>query len=376
MAKLGKIHLTQGTVCVTKRGPLELECGRSLAQVTLRYAVYGEPDEECSNVTLVCHALSGSARVDQWWPELLEKSFDLERECVICFNVIGSCYGSTSAASLDPETGRPYGGSFPRLTVRDWVRSQRIALRELGITHLRGVIGPSIGAMQALQWAVEYPEMVERVVGMGATPLRALGIALNHLQREAIKIDPEYNGGDYYDGPGPRNGLAQARGIAMCTYKSPELFQERHGRKPDRKGVAPWESEQGRFDIAGYMAYQGKIFWERFDANAYLNMINAMDLWDPQRDWDGKAWARVRARVLLLGMSSDWLFPAADVREFTRELRDGGIEAFYEEIVSAHGHDAFLAEPEKLEELLRDFLAYTVPPERLQASAVQREQLA
>ena len=171
----------------------------------------------CSNVTLVCHALSGSARVDQWWPDLLERVFDLDRECVVCFNVIGSCYGSTSAASLDPATGKPYGGSFPQVTVRDWVRAQKIALQELGIRHLRTVIGPSIGGMQALQWAVEYPEWVDRVVAMGTTQLSALGLGLNHLQREAIRLDPEWRGGDYYDGPGPRTGLAQARGLAMCT---------------------------------------------------------------------------------------------------------------------------------------------------------------
>src|SRR5476651_1952641 len=179
------LHLTQGTVSITKRGPFQLESGKTLAGVNLRYAIYGEPNEDCSNVTLVCHALSGSARVDQWWPDLLDTIFDLEHECVVCFNVIGSCYGSTSSASLDPATGKPYGASFPQVTVRDWVRSQKIALQELGITHLRTAIGPSIGGMQALQWAVEYPEWVDRVIAMGTTQLSALGLALNHLQRES-----------------------------------------------------------------------------------------------------------------------------------------------------------------------------------------------
>lgn len=354
---LSRLHLTQGTVSVTKRCPFELESGRTLEHVSLRYAIYGEPNEECSNVTLVCHALSGSARVDQWWPELLERCFDLERECVVCFNVIGSCYGSTSAASLDPATGRPYGGSFPQVTVRDWVRSQRIALQELGIRHVRAAIGPSIGGMQALQWAVEYPEFVDRVVAMGATQLSALGLGLNHLQREAIKLDPEWRGGDYYDGRGPQTGLAQARGLAMCTYKSAELFHARHGRKADRKGTAPWESETGRFDIAGYLDYQGKIFWERFDANSYLAITRAMDLFDPQRDWDGKAWERVRAKILLFGISSDVLFPESDVRAFAQELREAGVECRYEEVVSSHGHDSFLAEPDKLDRQLQEFLA-------------------
>jgi homoserine O-acetyltransferase len=358
---LTRVHLTQGTVSITKRGPFKLESGRTLESVSLRYAIYGEPNEDCSNVTLVCHALSGSSRVDQWWPELLPEVFDLERECVVCFNVIGSCYGSTSAASLNPATGKPYGGSFPQVTVRDWVRSQKIALQELGITHLRTVIGPSIGGMQALQWAVEYPEWVDRVVAMGTTQLNALGLGLNHIQREIIRLDPEWRGGDYYDGPGPRAGLAQARGIAMTTYKSSELFHARHGRKADRKGVAPWEQEHGRFDIAGYLEYQGKLFWQRFDANSYLAITRAMDLFDPQRDWSGEAWERVRAKVLLFGISSDVLFPDSDVCAFAEELRSAGVDCRYESVDSAHGHDSFLAEPEKLIGLLRAFLAEDVP---------------
>jgi homoserine O-acetyltransferase len=355
------VHLTQGTVSVTKRCPFRLESGKKLESASLRYAIYGEPNEECSNVTLVCHALSGSARVDQWWPELLEQVFDLERECVVCFNLIGSCYGSTSAASLNPATGKPYGGSFPQVTVRDWVRAEKIALEELGIRHLRTVIGPSIGGMQALQWAVEYPEWADRVIAMGTTPLGALGLALNHLQREMIRLDPEWRGGDYYDGPGPRAGLAQARGLAMCTYKSAELFHARHGRKGDRKGVAPWESEEGRFDIAGYLNYQGKIFWERFDANAYLAITRAMDLFDPQRDWNERAWERIRAKVQLFGISSDVLFPESDVREFAEELRAAGVDCVYERIVSSHGHDSFLAEPDKLVGLLREFVDEDAP---------------
>jgi homoserine O-acetyltransferase len=210
--------------------------------------------------------------------------------------------------------------------------------------------------MQALQWAVEYPDWVDRVVAMGTTPLSALGIGLNHLQREIIRLDPEWRNGDYYDGPGPRTGLAHARGLAMTTYKSAELFHARHGRKADRKGTAPWESENGRFDIAGYLDYQGKIFWERFDANAYLTITRAMDLFDPERDWNGEAWERVRAKVLLFGISSDVLFPESDVRAFAKELRDAGVDCSYEEVVSSHGHDSFLAEPDKLVGLVKDFL--------------------
>jgi len=194
--------------------------------------------------------------------------------------------------------------------------------------------------------------------------LNALGLALNHLQREVIQLDPEWRGGDYYDGPGPRAGLAQARGLAMCTYKSSELFHQRHGRKADRKGVAaPWESEEGRFDIAGYLDYQGKLFWERFDANSYLAITRAMDLYDPKRDWNGKAWERVRAKVLLFGISSDVLFPDDDVRAFAQELREAGVDCSYEHVDSSHGHDSFLAEPDKLVDLLAEFLKEDDPSE-------------
>ena len=350
-----RLHLTQGTVNITRLAPFELEIGRALPRVELRYAMYGEPDADCSNVSLVCHALSGSSRVDQWWPELLETIFDLDRECVVCFNVIGGCYGSTSAASINPETGHAYGSHFPQVTVRDWVRAEKLALEELGITHIRTAIGPSLGGMQALQWAVEYPEWVEKVIAMGTTPLNALGIGLNHLQREAIRLDPEFRGGDYYDGPGPRNGLATARGIAMTTYKSSELFHLRHGRHPDRKGTAPWQRESGRFDIAGYLDYQGERFVERFDANSYLAILRTMDTWDPQRGSSSpeEAFGRIRARLSFVGISSDWLFPPQNVRDFAYTIRSAGVTADYREMTSAHGHDAFLAEQAELVRLLQ-----------------------
>ena len=350
-----QLHMIQGTVMLTN---FELECGRTLPEASLRYAMYGEPKGDSSNVTLVCHALSGSARVDQWWPELLDRLFDLERDCIVCFNLLGSCYGSTSAASIDPATGKRYGGNFPQITVRDWVRSEKLALEELGIRHVRCAIGPSIGGMQAIQWAVEFPEWVDRIVAMGATQLSALGLGLNHIQREVVKLDPEWRGGDYYDeGEGPRAGLAQARALAMTTYKSAELFHARHGRKPDRKGEAPWMGWEGRFDISGYLEYQGELFWKRFDANAYLCVTRAMDLFDPQRDWHGHAWERVRAKVLLFGISSDVLFPEADVRALAQELRATGVDCSYICVESAHGHDSFLAEPEKLDKILKAFLA-------------------
>ena len=282
---------------------------------------------ECSNVTLVCHALSGSARVDQWWPDLLERIFDLERECVVCFNLIGSCYGSTSAASLDPATGKPYGGSFPQVTVRDWVRSEKIALEELGIRHVRTAIGPSIGGMQAMQWAVEYPDLVDRVVAMGATQLSALGLGLNHLQREVMRLDPEWRGGDYYDGPGPRTGLAQARAMAMTTYKSAELFHA----APRTQGRPQGRSRHGCPSTAGSTLRATWSIRESCSGSA----LTPTPIWRLRARWicsirsvtgTGKAWERVRAKVLLFGISSDVLFPESDVRALAEEMRAAGVD--------------------------------------------------
>lgn len=337
-------RLAQGTERLASV-PFALELGGSLQEVKVRYAVYGEPNEAFDNVTLVCHALSGSARVDQWWPTLLHGVFDLEKDCVICTNVIGSCYGSTGPTSVNPETGQAYGAAFPRVTVRDMVRAQVQALEQLGITHLRAVVGSSLGGMQALHWAIDFPERVDQVIAIGMAPLGAMALALNHIQRKALELARE-------------DGLALARAIGMCSYKSPDLFEQRHGRRPNRSGKAPWESSDGRFDIAGYLDHQGDIFLDRFDPDAYRIITHAMDLFDPARDYGSAelAYERIRAQVLLVGISSDWLFPAADVRKLAEELRARDVDCRYHEIVSDHGHDAFLAEPETLLPVLNSFL--------------------
>jgi homoserine O-acetyltransferase len=223
------------------------------------------------------------------------------------------------------------------------VRAQEKVLRQLGVTRLYAVLGGSIGGMQALEWAIRFPDRVERCIAIGATPLSGLGLALNHLQREAIAADPE-------------GGLSTARGIAMCSYKSATLFDERHGRKPNRKGEPPWESKDGKFDIAGYMEYQGEIFARRFDPQTYVTITRMMDLWDPGRDCL-EVYERIQARISLIGISSDWLFPAADVRRFAQTIRQHAGQCEYHEIESDHGHDSFLAEVERVNELLRKAFA-------------------
>ena len=340
--------------------PFRLAAGGELEAVTLRYALYGELNERRDNAILVPHALSGSARVADWWPDMFGEGspFDTSRYCIIGTNVIGSCYGSTGPTSINPRTGRRYAADFPVVTIGDMVRAQVELMNHLGVEHLRGVVGGSIGGMQALEWATSHPERVERCIAIGATPLSAMGLALNHLQRQAVCNDPKWRGGAYPTDDPPVAGLAQARSLAMCTYKSAELFTERFARRPDRSGENPHESLTARFDVAGYLDYQGESFTRRFDANSYLIVSKAMDTFDLGRDAAAEQTTLrlIQARVLLVGISSDWLFPAADVRALAERMRTAGVDAQYAELVSSHGHDGFLADADKLAGIISEAL--------------------
>ena len=345
--------------------PLRLDSGGALQPVTLHYAVYGKLRGEAM---LACHALSGSARVADWWPEMFGpgRPFDTERDCVIGINVLGSCYGSTGPTSTDPSTGKAYGPDFPLLTIRDMVRAQAQLLRHLGVDRLSLVIGGSIGGMQALQWAMDFPELVGTAVAIGATPLSAMGLALNHLQRQVIRLDPDFRGGSYEQQPA--RGLGIARSIAMCTYKSAALFHQRFARKPNRNGEDPRAALDNRYDIAGYLDYQGGKLVERFDANSYLVISKAMDTFDLALGYgsEQRALKRIRASVLLVGISSDWLFPAADVRSLGARFRAAGVDSRYLELVSDHGHDGFLADTHLLAALLTAALEAPGPKPRRQ----------
>jgi homoserine O-acetyltransferase len=340
--------------------PFSLAGSGLLQPVTLRYALYGELNEARDNAILVCHALSGSARVGDWWPQLFgaESLFDTTRYCVIGINVIGSCYGSTGPSSENHDRpGERYGGDFPLVTISDMVRSQARLLDYLGIEQLSCVVGGSIGGMQALRWAVDFPGRVKRCIAIGAAPLSTMGLALNHLQRQAIRNDPAWLDGCYEPDKQPVAGLAMARAIAMCSYKSAQLFDERFGRQPDRSGEDPNGSIMGRFDIAGYLDYQGLIFTKRFDANSYLVISKAMDNFDLARGYESEeeALKRISARLLLIGISSDWLFPASDVRALAARAQAAGVDASYAELLSSHGHDGFLADAGLLAALVRPY---------------------
>ena len=344
--------------------PLLLESGRTLAGVTLHYAVYGRLNAARDNAVLVCHALTGSALVGSWWPEIFGPGgvLSLENDFAICVNMLGSCYGTTGPGSVDPETGRVYGPDFPLVSVADNVRVQAQLLDSLGIRCLRLVLGGSLGGMQALEWSILFPDRVQRALVIAVAPLSAMGLALNHLQRQAIQHDPNWEGGNYLPQRQPRRGLALARQIGMMSYKSAELFDERFGRKPNRNGEDPWGLDNqgggligGRFDIAGYLDYQGQRFIERFDANAYLAILRTMDTWDPLHGHASakEIFGRIRARLTFVGISSDWLFPPGEVRQFAQTIRMAGVQADYREMASAHGHDAFLAEQAELVRLLQ-----------------------
>ncbi|HVP54956.1 MAG TPA: homoserine O-acetyltransferase [Candidatus Eisenbacteria bacterium] len=351
----------EGDLTFAYGAPFRLEAGGALQPVSVRYAVYGELNERRDNGVLVCHALSGSARVADWWPEMFATPshaeeahdggpggsvFNLAHDCVVCTNILGSCYGSTGPTSINPVTGKPFGPDFPLVTIRDIVRAQAHVLDELGVKRLRTVIGASIGGMQALQWAVDYPDRVEHCIAIGAAPLSAMGLALNHLQRKAIELDPDYQEGWYAPGKQPARGLGLARAIGMCSYKSAELFAERYGRKPNRNGEDPLRAIGDRYDVAGYLDYQGDKFVGRFDANSYLVITKAMDTFELGRGYASEAEAlrRIKAHVSLVGISSDWLFPAKDLRELARRIEAAGAPCDYTEFETSHGHDGFLAE--------------------------------
>jgi homoserine O-acetyltransferase len=306
--------------------------------------------------------------VGEWWPEVFAPGavLSLERDFVICINMLGSCYGSTGPGAVDPATGQIYGPDFPLVSIRDNVRAQAKLLDSLGVRKLRLVLGGSIGGMQTVEWCINYPERVQRAVIIGVAPLSAMGLALNHLQRQAIQHDPEWMGGRYLPQRPPRRGLSLARQVGMMSYKSAELFDERYGRRPNRSGEDPWEATDadgskscgligGRFDIAGYLDHQGERFVERFDANSYLAILRTMDTWDPLRGYASlaEAFGRIRAKLTIVGISSDWLFPPETVRQFAEAIMNSGVQAEYREMVSAHGHDAFLAEQAELVRLIQ-----------------------
>jgi homoserine O-acetyltransferase len=347
-------------------GALDLELGGRLEQVTLAYRTWGRLNEAGDNGVLVLHALTGdslAAGAGGWWEPLIGpgRALDTDEAFVVCANILGGCQGSTGPASLDPLTGRPYGMRFPLITIGDIVNAQRALVERLGIRKLVA-IGGSIGGFQALEWATRHPELVSGVAPVASTgALDAQGIAMNEIGRRAIMADPDWRGGAYEaEGVFPSSGLAIARMVGMVTYHSKESMDMRFGRNLATRPVL-YPSFGPTFDVEGYLHYHGEALVKRFDANSYLYLTQAMDLYDVGRNGGDEAWLRrIEVPVLLVGIRSDWLFPAAAIRDLRDRLRALGKDVTYRELDSPHGHDAFLKEWDQMTNAIGPFLTKCV----------------
>ena len=349
-------------------GGVDLDCGRRLNGVTVAYECYGRLNAARDNAVLVCHALSGGAHAagwhagaakPGWWDVLIGpgKAFDTDRYFVISSNVLGSCYGTTGPSSVEPSTGRPYGSRFPVVTIADMVRVQRALVDRLGITRLRAVAGGSMGGMQALQWAVEYPDAVQSVIALATSPSHSpQQIAFNAIARRAVMSDPNWRGGDYYHGEPPRAGLAVARMLGHVTYLSERGMRRKFGRRR-RPDARPYGFDT-EFEVETYLEHQARAFVDRFDANSLLYVTRAIDYFDlaPPGGTLRDAFAGSEADYLFLTFSSDWLYPPRHLEAAAEAARAAGRRVSYREIPSDDGHDAFLLEHEAQAPIIRAFL--------------------
>jgi homoserine O-acetyltransferase len=353
-------------------GELILESGQRLGPVTIAYETYGQLDKDAGNAVIVFHALSGNSHAagvysdrDEkpgWWDNMVGpgKGIDTDKYFVVCSNILGSCYGSTGPCSINPATGKPYGLSFPLITVADMARAQKRLLDQLGIKQVLCAIGGSIGGMQALEWAVSYPEVVRSVVPIASTCRRsALSIGLSEAQRQAIMADPNWKAGDYYGQEPPNKGLALARIIGHITYLSEASMERKFGRRLQENSAFGFDFSTD-FQVESYLHYQGQKFVERFDANSYLYITKAMDYFDlGEQRGDGslvKALSRARAKFLVVSFSSDWLYPTAQSREMVKAMKLAGRDVSFCEIKTDFGHDSFLLAHEQLTRLISGFL--------------------
>jgi homoserine O-acetyltransferase/O-succinyltransferase len=352
--------------------PLTLKSGEVLPQFNLIYETYGELNADKSNAVLICHALSGHHHVagkhsesdknPGWWDNLIGpgKPLDTNKFFVIGLNNLGGCHGSSGPLSTNPDTDRPWGASFPIVTVEDWVNSQARLADYLGIKQLAAVLGGSLGGMQALQWAIAYPERMRHALVIASAPnLTAQNIAFNEVARQAIITDPEFYEGDYFNhGVVPRRGLRIARMLGHITYLSDDAMGEKFGRKL-RDGNIKYGFDV-EFEMESYLRYQGDKFAGEFDANTYLRMTRALDYFDPALEYGGDlsaALAKVTADFLVVSFTSDWRFSPARSREIVKALLDNELSVSYAEVTAAHGHDAFLMPDAHYHNIMRAYFA-------------------
>jgi homoserine O-acetyltransferase/O-succinyltransferase len=350
--------------------PLELTSGASMASYELAVETYGRLNADRSNAVLICHALNASHHVAGtyaddpgqvgWWDNMVGpgKPVDTERFFVVGVNNLGSCFGSTGPMSIDPATGTPFGARFPVVTVEDWVRAQARVADVLGIEQWAAVMGGSLGGMQALSWAIQYPQRIRHCVAIASVPkLSAQNIAFNEVARTAIRSDPDFHGGDYYaHGVVPRRGLRVARMIGHITYLSGADMAEKFGRSMRADDYQFHYDVE--FEVESYLRYQGDKFSEYFDANTYLLITRALDYFDPARHTGGnlvQALAPATAKFLLASFSTDWRFPPERSREIVEALIENGRDVAYAEIDAPHGHDAFLLEDPRYHKVVRAY---------------------
>ena len=347
--------------------PLRLKSGAVMDAYELVYETYGRLNADRSNAVLVCHALNAAHHVAGhyaddpsnvgWWDNMIGpgKPVDTDRFFVIGVNNLGGCHGSTGPQSTNPKTGKPWGADFPVVTVEDWVAAQSRLADHLGIRRFAAVMGGSLGAMQALQWTISFPERVRHALVIACAPnLSAQNIAFNEVARQAIITDPDFHGGHYYEhGTRPTRGLRVARMVGHITYLSDDEMAAKFGRQL-RNGKLGYSFES-EFEIESYLRYQGRKFSEYFDANTYLRITKVLDYFDPALEHGGnlaKALAPARAKFLVVSFTTDWRFSPARSREIVKALLDNRLNVSYAEIEAPHGHDAFLLEDARYHRLI------------------------
>jgi len=344
---------------------LELESGVVLSPVDVAFETYGTLNEARSNAILIVHAFSGDAHaagVDSeghkgWWDNMIGpgKGFDTDKYFVISTNVLGGCKGSTGPSSINPATGQRYAMTFPVITIGDMVRLQKKLIDSLGIQRLLSVAGGSMGGMQVLEWAVRYPESVASAIPIASTARHsAQQIAFNEVARQAIMADPDWSDGNYYDRKPPGRGLSVARMVGHITYMSDESMRQKFGRR--------LREDNGIFEVESYLRYRGTQFVDRFDANSYLYITKAMDMFDLANGAQSlvPVLTKSRTRYLIVSFTSDWLYPSYQSLEIVNALRRRNQDVAYIELTSNYGHDAFLVEVDEQTELIRGFLTRTM----------------
>jgi len=351
--------------------PLPLRSGARLADYELMFETYGQLNVDRSNAVLVCHALNASHHVagthagrdksEGWWDNLVGpgKPLDTDKFFVIGINNPGSCFGSTGPMHVNPANGQPYGADFPVVTVEDWVDAQARVVERLGITQLAGVLGGSLGGMQALDWSLRYPDRLRHCIAIATAPsLSAQNIAFNEVARRAIVTDPEFYDGHYYrHGAIPKRGLRVARMIGHITYLSDDVMEEKFGRQM-RAAELGYSTQDIEFQIESYLRYQGDKFSEYFDANTYLLITRALDYFDPASRHGGdlsRTFADARCKYLVASFTTDWRFSPARSREIVKALLDNRLDVSYAEIDAPHGHDAFLLDDPRYHGVLRAY---------------------